>query len=135
MTDIITTLYNLKEHGEKCGFKAKHFSNPGTTFMLVISVRVKVKDVTFTLYFYLTLLRPVKVYCTTVCVSSATVADDAQYVEQCEYDSTTVVCPVHRSEPCDCHNWTTIGRKGRSERPGRLPRLQASTLDGSGSSG
>ncbi len=77
----------------------------------------------------------VKVYCTTVCVSSATVADDAQYVEQCEYDSTTVVCPVHRSEPCDCHNWTTIGRKGKSERPGRLPRLQASTLDGLGSSG
>ena len=29
----------------------------------------------------------VKVYCTTVCVSSATVADDAQYVEQCECDS------------------------------------------------
>jgi hypothetical protein len=77
----------------------------------------------------------VKVYCTTVCVSSATVADDAQYVEQCECDSATVVCPVHRSKPCDCHKWTTIGRKGRSERPGRLPRLQASTLDGLGSNG
>ena len=70
----------------------------------------------------------VKVYCTTVCESSTTVVDDAQYVEQCEYDSATVVCPVHRGEPCGHHDWTTMGRKGKSERPGRLPRLQVSTL-------
>ncbi len=81
------------------------------------------------------LVHSVKVYCTTVCVSSATVVDDPQYVEQCECDSAAVVCPVHRSEPCDYHNWTTIGRKGKSKRPGRLPRLQASTLDGLGSNG
>ncbi len=36
----------------------------------------------------------VKVYCTTVYVSSATVENDAQSVEQCECDSATVVCPV-----------------------------------------
>ncbi len=68
-------------------------------------------------------------------MSSATVVDDAKYVEQCECDSATVVCPVHRSEPYDHHNWTTLGRKGKSERPGRLPRLQASTLDGFGPHG
>jgi hypothetical protein len=68
-------------------------------------------------------------------VSSATVVDDAQYVEQSECDSATVVCPVHRSEPCDCHYWTTIGRRGKSERPGRLLKLEASTLDGLGSNG
>ena len=72
----------------------------------------------------------VKVYCTTVCESSTTVVDDAQYFEQCEYNSATAVCPVHRSEPCGHNDWTTIGRKGKSERPGRLPRLQASTLGG-----
>jgi hypothetical protein len=62
MTDIITssTLYNLKENGEKCAFKAKHFSNPGTMFMLVISVRVKVKDVTF--IYPLPLPYPAKAY-------------------------------------------------------------------------
>jgi hypothetical protein len=68
-------------------------------------------------------------------VSSATVVEDTQYVEQCECDKATTVCPVHRSESCDHQKWTTIGRKAKSERPGRLPRLQASTLEGFGSHG
>ena len=77
----------------------------------------------------------VKVYYNTVYGSSTTVVDNAQYLEQCECHSATVVCPVHRSEPYGSHNWTAIGRKGKSERPGRLPKLQASTLDGFGSNG
>jgi hypothetical protein len=36
MPDIISTLHNHEENGKKCAVKAKHFSNPGTMFILVL---------------------------------------------------------------------------------------------------
>jgi hypothetical protein len=35
MPDIISTLFNLEENWKKGAVMAKHFSNPGTMFMLV----------------------------------------------------------------------------------------------------